>query len=380
MIELRGVSKAYDSAKGRVVALDDVSLNIPPGEIFGVIGRSGAGKSTLIRCVNLLERPDAGQVLLDGRDLTALAPAELRAARRGVGMIFQHFNLLSSRTAFGNVALPLELRPQRPALERAIEHVGSALPEAALIAPPRQESDDRLGIEATVRPLLELVGLADKADRYPAELSGGQKQRVGIARALANRPKVLLCDEATSALDPETTASILALLKDINRKLGLTVVLITHEMAVVRAICDRVAVLEQGRVVEQGSVFDVFTRPQSETTRAFVRELAGDEPPAELIERARARSGEGPATLLRIGFTGPSADEPVLSQIARRFDLDLNILRGRIEDIQGASFGDLHVLASGAPNKVEAAVNWLRLRQLHVEVLGDVARTHRAAG
>ncbi len=376
MIELRGVAKTYDSVKGRVVALDDVNLSIPPGEIFGVIGRSGAGKSTLIRCVNLLERPDAGQVLLDGRDLTALAPAELRSARRSVGMIFQHFNLLSSRTVFGNVALPLELRPRRAALEQ----FASALPEAALVAPPVQASDDRLGIEATVRPLLELVGLADKAERYPAELSGGQKQRVGVARALANRPKVLLCDEATSALDPETTASILALLKDINRKLGLTIVLITHEMAVVRAICDRVAVLEQGRVVEQGGVFDVFTRPQTETTRAFMRELAGDEPPVELLERARARSGEEPATLLRIGFTGPAADEPVLSQIARRFELDLNILRGRIEDIQGASFGDLHVLASGAPNKVEAAVNWLRLRQLNVEVLGDVARTHRAAG
>lgn len=256
MIELRGVTKTYLAETEPVCALRNVSLRIPEGSVFGVIGLSGAGKSTLIRCINRLETP-AGQVLIDGRDITRLTPAELRQERRRIGMIFQHFNLLSSRTVAGNVAFPLEI-------------AGAGRAETA----------------RRVAELLELVGLADKAGVYPAQLSGGQKQRVGIARALANHPRVLLSDEATSALDPQTTKSILRLLKDINQRMNLTIVLITHEMAVIKEICDLVAVLEDGAIVETGPVTEVFANPRTEVARSLLSGITGHDVPEAVMNRA----------------------------------------------------------------------------------------------
>lgn len=350
MIELRHITKRFAGASGSVEALRDVSLNIAAGEIFGVIGRSGAGKSTLIRCINLLERPTEGSVIVAGRDLTLLRAPALRAARRDIGMIFQHFNLLSARNVFDNVALPLELR-----------------------------GESRDAIKAKVEPLLDLVGLADKAGRYPAQLSGGQKQRVGIARALATDPKVLLCDEATSALDPETTEQILALIKDIRDRLKLTVVLITHEMAVVKEIADRVAVMEQGRVIEQGETFDVFTRPQHATTRSFVADQIGFALPPALEQRIAADPRHAGAGLWRILFTGPHADEPVIAELSRNLNIDLNILHGRIDEIQGRPFGVMVVQARGGEAQLAAARNFLLSRQLHVEDLNHVVRPDRLA-
>lgn len=349
MIELQKITKRFVTASGSVEALRDVSLTVAPGEIFGVIGRSGAGKSTLIRVINLLERPTEGKVSVAGRDLTALSASELRIARRDIGMIFQHFNLLSSRTVFDNVALPLELR-----------------------------GESKAAIKAKVEPLLDLVGLTDRADRYPAQLSGGQKQRVGIARALATDPKVLLCDEATSALDPETTEQILKLIKDIRDRLNLTVVLITHEMAVVKEIADRVAVMEQGRIIEQGETFEVFTRPQHPTTRSFVADLIGfDLPPA--LQKRLATQPVANSRLWRILFTGPHADEPVIAELSRNLSLDLNILHGRIDEIQGRPFGVMVVQARGEEAKLIAAKSYLASRQLNVEELEDVIAIDRAA-
>lgn len=349
MIDLEHLTKTYTGPAGSIAALHDVSLRVAPGEIFGVIGRSGAGKSTLIRCINLLERPGGGRVTVNGRDLTALPPAELRAARREIGMIFQHFNLLSSRSVYGNIALPLELR-----------------------------GESRSNIRARVEPLLELVGLSDRATQYPAQLSGGQKQRVGIARALATDPKVLLCDEATSALDPETTDQILALIRDIRDRLNLTVVLITHEMAVVKEIADRVAVMERGSIIEQGATFDVFTRPQHATTRSFVADLIGfDLPPA--LERRLAANRDHNARLWRLLFTGPHADDPIIAELSRNLGLDLNILHGRIDEIQGRPFGVMVVQARGDEARLVVAKSYLAGRQIQVEELNDVIAADRAA-
>ena len=320
-------------------ALDGVSLSVDPGRIFGVIGPSGAGKSTLIRCVNLLERPDSGRVTVAGAELTALPAPALLAARRGIGMVFQHFNLLSSRTVAANIALPLE------------------------IAGTGRAERDRI-----VAELLPLVGLQDKAGAYPARLSGGQKQRVGIARALASRPGVLLCDEATSALDPETTADILQLVRDLRDRLSLTVLLITHEMAVVKAICDEVAVLERGRVIEQGRVFDVFTRPKTGLARRFVGEAIGDAiPPGTLTRLPPPNEGEV-RQVLRVLFAGPHATRAVISEASRRFGIDLNIISGRIDAIGGEPFGLMAMAAFGAPAAVDAAVGWMRGLGLTVDV------------
>jgi D-methionine transport system ATP-binding protein len=326
-----------------VPVLRDVSLEVARGEVFGVIGRSGAGKSTLVRCVNLLERPTSGRVLVDGEDVTALDGPALRAARRRVGMIFQHFNLLASRTVFGNVAFPLELA-----------------------------GGSREEIRAEVEPLLELVGLADKRDRHPAELSGGQKQRVGIARALAARPAVLLCDEATSALDPETTQQILALLRDINRRLSLTVLLITHEMAAIQAVCDRVAVLDHGTIVDQGTVFDVFTSPRAEVTRSFVREIVDRALPQRLVDLMRDTPASAGRPVWRIVFTGPSAHAPVVSDVVKRFDVALNIVQANVDYIQGDAYGNMVVEASGGPAALDAAAAYVRSLGLRLELLGHV--------
>jgi D-methionine transport system ATP-binding protein len=348
MIQIEHVSQRFDGAQGPVDAVRDVSLQIARGEIFGIIGRSGAGKSTLVRTLNMLNRPSEGRILIDGRDMTALNADELRAARREIGMIFQHFNLLSSRTVRQNVALPLEL-------------AGMA----------RAEIDKRVG------PLLELVGLTGLQHRYPAQISGGQKQRVGIARALANQPKVLLSDEATSALDPETTRSILELLRRINRELGLTIVLITHQMEVIKAVCDRMAVMDAGRVIEHGGVIDVFREPQHEVTRALIGDVISQELPRGVLERVRARlaqsrAGAGRDHLFRFAFTGAGVDQPLLSDAVRRFGLDFNILHGQIDEIQGQAFGSLAVLASGEPAAVAEAVQFFRSHGVVVEELNHV--------
>jgi D-methionine transport system ATP-binding protein len=348
VIVLADIHKHFTAQHGPVTALDGVSLSVEHGEIFGVIGRSGAGKSTLLRIINLLERPSSGTVSVDGIDLTDLDATGLRAARRRIGMIFQHFNLLARRTVFDNIALPLELA-----------------------GTPRRQ------IEAAVAPLLDLVGLADKRDEYPATLSGGQKQRVGIARALASQPKILLCDEATSALDPQTTRSILALLKDINRRLDLTIVLITHEMAVVREICDRVAVMDRGRIVETGTVFALLADPAHPVTREIMRAHDGEAPLQALFgERLSEGPVPGGGAVVRITFTGAAAEEPIIADLVRRLSVDVNLLHGSIEYIQGRPFGTLVVELSGA---VEPAIHYLTTKHLGVEVLGHVASHARIA-
>jgi D-methionine transport system ATP-binding protein len=351
MIEIRELVKVFHGAGEPVPVLQGVSLTVERGEVFGIIGRSGAGKSTLVRCVNALERPSSGSVSVDGREVSALDGAALREARRQIGMIFQQFNLLSARTAEGNVALPLELAGRR-----------------------------RAAIAREVPALLDLVGLGGKRGRYPAELSGGEKQRVGIARALASKPSVLLCDEATSALDPDTTKAILALLRDIQRKLGLTVVLITHEMQVIKEVCDRVAVLDHGKVVEQGPVFDVFTAPAAEVTRSFVRDVVDRELAGGLLERLRAPPILGGHPVIRIVFSGPSAHHPIVAEVVRRFGILLNILQGNIEYIQGQAYGNVVVEAIGAEGAIQGALDFIRGHQLRAEVLGHVAGNDRALG
>ena len=311
MIELTHISKNFASGGRTVHAVQDVSLSIGKGEIFGIIGFSGAGKSTLVRCINLLERPTSGSVTVDGKEMTALSARELRQARKKIGMIFQHFNLMPSRTVFGNVAYPLR---------------GSGL------------SGEQIADK--VHRLLELVGIGDKAEAYPKQLSGGQKQRVAIARALANDPNVLLCDEATSALDPQTTKAILRLLKNLNEKLGITVVIITHEMAVVKEICDRVAVMEHGRVVEQGEVFNVFADPRQEITRSFIHTTSNLRKIEELIEEdspvVQLKPGE---LIVRLSYIQRNVSEPLISTVSRKFDITLNIIFSDIAIVQNAPIG-----------------------------------------
>ena len=347
MIQLRGLSKTYD---GESYALRDVDLSVERGEIFGIIGRSGAGKSTLVRCINLLERPSAGSVVVDGIEMTSLSAAGLRAARREVGMIFQHFNLLSSRTVFANVAMPLELA-----------------------------GISREEIEAIVTPLLAFVGLEAMRDRYPAQLSGGQAQRVGIARALANRPKVLLCDEATSALDPQTTQSILQLLREVNREFGVTIVLITHELGVIKSICDRVAFLEEGRVAESGAVRQLFLAPQSATTRAFIGGAAVHDI-EEMLGTTLAPSPMGATGVIwRLGFGEESAREPVITNLIRGFPLELRIVSGSIERVGGAPLGLLVVEIVADAAVASDARAYLAGQSVHVEVMGYVDRASLAA-
>ncbi|NMO16643.1 ATP-binding cassette domain-containing protein [Pyxidicoccus fallax] len=328
MIELRGVSKVYGRGEQAVTALRNVSLRVEYGEIFGVLGQSGAGKSTLIRCVNLLERPTGGEVRVDGKDMLSLSPAALREARQGIGMIFQHFNLFNSRTVAGNVAWPLEVAGW-----------------------PRERIQER------VEELLALVGLADKARAYPAQLSGGQKQRVGIARALAPRPRILLSDEATSALDPETTRSVLGLLRDINQKLGLTILLITHQMEVVKSICDSVAVLEQGRVVEQGKAVDLIARPGTR-----LHELCYPTPaPVAGIAVPGGRRVE-------LSLVGENSTQPILTTLARRFGVDAWLLEGSMERVGETRVGRLLFELTGPPEAVDGALGFLREQGLTPEV------------
>ena len=333
MIEFQQLQKSYAVDGRAITALHPLDLKIEAGEVFGIIGHSGAGKSTLIRLINRLEEPSGGRVLIDGQDATALDAAGLRALRRQVGMIFQHFNLLSARTVAGNVAFPLEL-------------AGMAQAQ----------------IDARVAELLRTVGLEAHAGKYPAQLSGGQKQRVGIARALATGPKILLCDEATSALDPQTTAQVLALLSKINRELGLTIVLITHEMDVIRRVCDRVAVLDAGHMVESGPVTQVFLHPQHPTTRRFVSESEHvDE--GELHRDFDAVEGR----IVRLTFLGGGTYDPLLGRIARDTGVDYNILSGRIDRIKDTPYGQLTVaLVGGDQNAAQAGFT---AAGVHVEEL-----------
>lgn len=329
MIRLEGVTRRYKSAAGDRIALDAVDLSIGRGEVFGVVGRSGAGKSTLIRTINRLEMPDAGRVMVDDQDITAMNPADLRAARRRIGMIFQHFNLLNSKTIEDNVAFPLRLEGR---------------PEAE--------------IKGRVAELLGQLGLSEHAKKHPSQLSGGQKQRVGIARALACGPSVLLCDEATSALDPETTEDILTLLEGLNRDLGLTIVLITHQMEVVRRVCDRVAVLKDGRIVEEGATADVFLHPQHRVTKAMLAEGEEGFDASVVPEGAR---------LVRLTFRGAATYEPELSRVARTAGVDYSILSGRISRIRSEPYGQMVVAFTG--REAEAALAQLADRGVTVEAL-----------
>lgn len=328
MIRLEGVTRRFRSPGGERTALDGVDLTVASGEVFGVVGRSGAGKSTLVRTINLLERPDAGRVLVGDQDLTALRPADLRAARRRIGMIFQHFNLLHSRTIRDNIALPLVL-----------------------------EGRSRAETATRVDDLMARVGLTEHAKKHPAQLSGGQKQRVGIARALACEPDILLCDEATSALDPETTEDILGLLDQLNRDLKLTLVIITHEMEVVRRVCDKVAVMEAGRIVENGPTADVFLNPQTSATRNLLAE--GE------ARTATPRPAGG--VVARLVFRGERTFEPVLSRISRETGVDHAILAGRIGRFRDQAYGQLEVSLIGGDPQV--AIGRLRAEGVEVEVV-----------
>ena len=343
MIELTHISKNFASGGRTVHAVQDVSLSIGKGEIFGIIGFSGAGKSTLVRCINLLERPTSGSVTVDGKEMTALSARVLRQARKKIGMIFQHFNLMPSRTVFGNVAYPLR---------------GSGL------------SGEQIADK--VHRLLELVGIGDKAEAYPKQLSGGQKQRVAIARALANDPNVLLCDEATSALDPQTTKAILRLLKNLNEKLGITVVIITHEMAVVKEICDRVAVMEHGRVVEQGEVFNVFADPRQEITRSFIHTTSNLRKIEELIEEdspvVQLKPGE---LIVRLSYIQRNVSEPLISTVSRKFDITLNIIFSDIAIVQNAPIGGTVAIISGERAQITQAIAYLIEKNVGVEVIRD---------
>ncbi|TPH07969.1 methionine ABC transporter ATP-binding protein MetN [Haemophilus haemolyticus] len=344
MIKLSNITKIFELPSKKLTALDNVSLNIEKGQICGVIGASGAGKSTLIRCVNLLEKPTSGSVIVDGIELTGLSDRELVRARRQIGMIFQHFNLLSSRTVFENVALPLEL-----------------------------EGEPKAKIQEKITALLELVGLSEKRDAYPSNLSGGQKQRVAIARALASDPKVLLCDEATSALDPATTQSILKLLKEINRTLGITILLITHEMEVVKQICDQVAVIDQGRLVEQGTVGEIFANPKTELAQEFIRSTFHISLPDEYLENLTDTPKHSKAyPIIKFEFTGRSVDAPLLSQASKKFGVELSILTSQIDYAGGVKFGYTIAEVEGDEDAITQTKVYLMENNVRVEVLGYV--------
>lgn len=343
MIQLKQISKQFTVKGQKITALDNVNLKVPKGTIYGVIGSSGAGKSTLIRCVNLLERPTIGQVIVDGKDLTAMSEKELILARRNIAMIFQHFNLLTSLTVFENVALALEL-----------------------------SHTDKATIKKKVSELLELVGLADKQDAYPSNLSGGQKQRVAIARALASDPHVLLCDEATSALDPATTQSILQLLKEINQRLGLTILLITHEMDVVKRICDQVAVIDQGRLVESGSVSEIFSNPKTELAQRFIQSTFHFELPEEYMSQLTSTPTQKSNPIIKFEFTGRSVNAPLLSHASKKFNIDFSILMSQIDYAGGVKFGFVIAEVEGDTDSIAEAKFYLIDNNVKVEVLGYV--------
>lgn len=343
MIRLENVSKTFTDSNKEVHAVNNVSLTINDGDIFGIIGFSGAGKSTLVRCINLLEKPTDGKVFVDDAEITALSGKDLRKARKKIGMIFQHFNLMPSRTIFGNVAYPLR---------------GSGL--------SKEE------IKEKVHHLLELVGISEKENAFPSQLSGGQKQRVAIARALANDPNILLCDEATSALDPQTTKSILKLLQQLNQTLGITVVVITHEMAVVKEICNRVAVMDHGDVVEEGEVFHLFASPKEPLTRSFIKTTSNLQKIEELIEAdspvVATKKGE---LIVRLSYVEKNTSEPLISTVTQKFGIILNIVFADVEIVQNAPIGGTVAIVSGESSRIDEALQYLRDKNVGVEVIKD---------
>lgn len=345
MISIRNLSKYYQVQDQSVPALKHINLEIQAKEIFGIIGRSGAGKSTLIRCVNGLEKPSEGKVLIEGVCLTTMSPLELRDARKQMGMIFQHFNLLATRNVRDNIALPLEL-----------------------CNAPRKTIENR------VNQLLALTELENHQFQYPSQLSGGQKQRVAIARALATSPKVLLSDEGTSSLDPRSTSSILALLKNINHELGITIILITHEMDVVKTICDRVAVIDRGEIVEESSVIALFTNPQSMVAKDLVKASSRMEIPSALKNVLQSNATQDSGTILRIAYHGESASEPIISYLIQQYRIIINILQGYIETIQNQIVGVMIVEIRGDKENIDKSIAFLERNGLHVEILGYVQR------
>ena len=334
MIKIESLSKGFQDGENKIWAVKDVNLHVNKGEIFGIIGLSGAGKSTLIRCLNRLEEPSKGKVIIDGVDITALDKESLRKTRKSIGMIFQHFNLLSQKTVFENIAFPLEL-----------------------------DGITKSEIESRVGTLLDYVELSDKKNAYPSQLSGGQKQRVAIARALANNPKILLSDEATSALDPRTTKSILELLDRIRKEFGLTIVLITHQMEAVKDICDKVAIIEDGEIIEMNTVEELFRNPKTNTAKTFISGLKSN------IKEESIMPEEFKGTLIRLSFLGNSAKEPIVSKMIKKFDIDVNILSGDINELMSTSVGYLILELSGEDYEVENALDYLKSQNVNVEVI-----------
>lgn len=337
MIEIKNLYKTYGSGESKVEALKGIDLKIEDGEIYGIIGLSGAGKSSLVRCINLLEQPTEGEVLVDGADLTKVPKKELREARKKIGMIFQHFNLLMNSTVYDNVAFPLKLAKK-----------------------------DKKYIDVKVTELLELVGLADKKNMYPAQLSGGQKQRVGIARAIASEPSLIMCDEATSALDPATTKSILELLKEINRKLNMTIIIITHEMEVIRQICDKVAILEQGKIVESGNVTDMYVNPKTKTAQKFFKSVD-----TELDNDIYQSAVSGEGTVIKAVFLGEKSTDPYISDMIKKYEVEAAILLGNIQHMEDMLVGTLVIKLNGSDGAIQSAIEYLRERKVLVEVLNN---------
>ena len=338
MIEFKNISKHYQLKGQTIRALDQINLKIPAGSIFGIIGYSGAGKSTLIRLINLLERPDQGQVMINQTDFTALDARSLRQERTNIGMIFQHFNLLQTKTVAANIEMPLKL-----------------------LGIHKAEREKRLN------ELLDFIDLKHKKDAFPDELSGGQKQRVGIARALANHPKILLCDEATSALDPQTTKSVLALLKKINQEQGITIVMVTHEMDVIETVCDYVAVMEQGQVIETGSTLDIFSQPKHPTTKNFIQTVLQQQLPVSILKNLENQNRH---SIYCLQFLGKSAQETVVQAVIKQFDISLNILFANMTEINGTVIGQMFIQLLGDPATIQQAIDFLQQSGVHVEHSG----------
>ncbi|WP_311081194.1 methionine ABC transporter ATP-binding protein [Paenibacillus polymyxa] len=335
MIELRNVSKTYVRKGLSIEALKNINIKVDKGDIFGFIGFSGAGKSTLIRLVNRLEKVTSGEVLVEGEQLNSYSTSGLRKVRKKIGMIFQHFNLLESKTVFDNIAIPLVL------LKR-----------------------NKREIEGRVKELLAFIGLSDKANSYPSELSGGQKQRVGIARALASNPSILLCDEATSALDPQTTQSILDLLRKINKEYKITILIITHEMSVIQRICNKVAVMEKGEIIEQGNVLEVFGQPQHPTTQSFVRTVIHDTVPESVLHTFEQQESQ---RIYKLEFIGQVASDPVVHELIRQHDIHVNILFANMTEIQETTIGYMTIQLRGGQHAVQQAVDFLKSKGVHIQ-------------
>jgi D-methionine transport system ATP-binding protein len=344
MIALKNIDKNFLTPLGNISALSNINLHVNRGEIFGIIGKSGAGKSTLIRCINLLEKPNKGRVIVADEDLMQLSATKLREARRKIGMIFQHFNLLTARTVYDNIAFPLEL-----------------------IKKSRKE------IETIITPLLEITGLADKKKNYPAQLSGGQKQRVAIARALACQPHVLLSDEATSSLDPETTTAILQLLKNIRDAFNITILLITHEMSVIKTCCDRVGILHHGQLVEENEIGEFFARPKTAIAKNFILSSLPQHLPSILESHILSKEQQNTHPLLRLVFTGNAATQPIISQLINSFHLRVNILQANVEYIRKHAMGTMVIAINGEKNNIHAAMEHLNSLGVQVEMIGYIS-------